>query len=59
MYVNVGEYHPAGWFHDIIVNKEDMIYIPKPSSNTNVDLSVTSYAIILQPISLRHEKTVS
>ena len=22
VYVNIGEYNPLGWFHDVIVNKE-------------------------------------
>ena len=39
VYVNVGEYNPVGWFHDIIVNKKDMIYTPKSKSSTYVDLS--------------------
>ena len=38
-YVNIGEYNPVGWFHDIIVNKKDMIYTPKSKSSTYVDLS--------------------
>ena len=29
VYVNIGEYNPLGWFHDVIVNKEDIIYTPK------------------------------
>ena len=39
VYVNIGEYNPVGWFHDVIVNKEDVIYTPKSQSNTYVDLS--------------------
>ena len=33
VYVNVGEYNPLGWFHDVIVNKEDIIYIPKHNNS--------------------------
>ena len=32
VYVNIGEYNPVGWFHDVIVNKEDIIYTPKSKS---------------------------
>ena len=39
VYVNIGEYNPLGWFHDVIVNKEDIIYTPKSKSSTYVDLS--------------------
>ena len=39
LYVNIGEYNPVGWFHDVIVNKEDVIYTPKSQSSTYVDLS--------------------
>ena len=39
VYVNIGEYNTVGWFHDVIVNKEDVIYTPKSQSNTYVDLS--------------------
>ena len=39
VYVNIGEYNPLGWFHDVIVNKEDVIYTPKSQSSTYVDLS--------------------
>ena len=39
VYVNVGEYNPVGWFHDVVVNKQDIIYIPKPKNSTYVDLS--------------------
>ena len=38
-YVNIGEYNPLGWFHDVIVNKEDIIYTPKSKSSTYVNLS--------------------
>ena len=37
--VNIGEYNPLGWFHDVIVNKEDIIYTPKSRSSTYVNLS--------------------
>ena len=39
VYVNIGEYNPLGWFHDVIVNKEDYIYTPKSKSSTYVNLS--------------------
>ena len=39
VYVNIGEYNPLGWFHDVIVNKEDIIYTPKSKSSTYVNLS--------------------
>ena len=39
VYVNIGEYNPLGWFHDVIVNKEDIIYTPKSRSSTYVNLS--------------------
>ena len=39
VYVNTGEYNPSGWFHDVIVNKEDIIYTPKSKSSTYVNLS--------------------
>ena len=39
VYVNIGEYNPVGWFHDVIVNKEDIIYTPKSKSSTYVNLS--------------------
>ena len=39
VYVNVGEYNLVGWFHDVVVNKQDIIYIPKPKNSTYVDLS--------------------
>ena len=39
VYVNIGEYNPLGWFHDVIVNKEDIMYTPKSSSVVYVDLS--------------------
>ncbi len=39
VYVNIGEYNPLGWFHDVIVNKEDIIYTPKSKSSTHVNLS--------------------
>ena len=38
VYVNIGEYNPLGWFHDVIVNKEDIIYTPKSKSSTYVNL---------------------
>ena len=44
VYVNIGEYNPVGWFHDVIVNKKDIIYTPKSQSSTYVDLS----ALMLQ-----------
>ena len=39
VYVNIGEYNPLGWFHDVIVNKEDIVYTPKSRSSTYVNLS--------------------
>ena len=39
VYANIGEYNPLGWFHDVIVNKEDIIYTPKSRSSTYVNLS--------------------
>ena len=33
VYVNIGEYNPLGWFHDVIVNKEDIIYTPNFPEN--------------------------
>ena len=39
VYVNIGEYNPLGWFHDVIVNKEDIIYTSKSKSSTYVNLS--------------------
>ena len=39
VYVNIGEYNPLGWLHDVIVNKEDVIYTPKSRSSTYVNLS--------------------
>ena len=39
VYVNIGEYNPLGWFHDVIFNKEDIIYTPKSKSSTYVNLS--------------------
>ena len=39
VYVNIGEYNPLGWFRDVIVNKEDIIYTPKSKSSTYVNLS--------------------
>ena len=39
VYVNIGEYNPLGWFHDVIVNKEDIIYTPKSKSSAYVNLS--------------------
>ena len=39
VYVNIGEYNPLGWFHDVIVNKEDIIDTPKSKSSTHVNLS--------------------
>ena len=39
VYVNIGEYNPLGWFHDVIVDKEDIIYTPKSKSSTYVNLS--------------------
>ena len=39
VYVNIAEYNPLGWFHDVIVNKEDIIYTPKSKSSTYVNLS--------------------
>ena len=38
VYVNIGEYNPLGWLHDVIVNKEDIIYTPKSKSSTYVNL---------------------
>ena len=38
VYVNIGEYNPLGWFHDVIVKKEDIIYTPKSKSSTYVNL---------------------
>ena len=43
VYVNIGEYNPLGWFHDVIVNKEDIIYTPKSKSSTYVNLSNPAY----------------
>ena len=37
VYVNIGEYNPLGWFHDVIVNKED---ITKASSQKRKDYLV-------------------
>ena len=42
--IDIGEYNPVGWFHDVIVNKKDIIYTPKSQSSTYVDLS----ALMLQ-----------
>ena len=39
VYVNAGEYNPSGWFHDVIVNKEDIIYIPRHNNSAFTDLS--------------------
>ena len=39
VYVNIGEYNPLGWFHDVVVNKEDIVYTPKSRSSTYVNLS--------------------
>ena len=39
VYMNIGEYNPLGWFHDVIVNKEDIVYTPKSRSSTYVNLS--------------------
>ena len=41
VYVNTGEYNPSGWFHDVIVNKEDiiLIYIPRHNNSAFTDLS--------------------
>ena len=36
VYVNIGEYNPLGWFHDVIVNKEDIVYTPKSRSSTSL-----------------------
>ena len=48
VYVNIGEYNPLGWFHNVIVNKEDIIYTPKSKSSTYVTLSA-----LMSPLSLR------
>ena len=29
IFIGEGEYNPIGWYRDITVNKEDIIYIPK------------------------------
>ena len=39
VYMNIGEYNPLGWFHDVVVNKEDIVYTPKSRSSTYVNLS--------------------
>ena len=39
VYVDIGEYNPLGWFHDVVVNKEDIIYTSKSNSSTYVNLS--------------------
>lgn len=39
VYVDIGEYNPLGWFHDVVVNKEDIIYTSKYKSSTYVNVS--------------------
>ena len=42
VYINIGEYNPAGWFYDVIVNKEDIIYTPKHNNQyTNLSTIIS------------------
>ena len=42
VYVNIGEYNPLGWFHDVIVNEEDIIYTPKHNNQyTNLSTIIS------------------
>ena len=43
VYVNIGEYNPLGWFHDVIVNKEDIIYTPKSRSRSSTYVNLSSF----------------